>query len=95
MTPTINNPFYDRSVHKYLPWIHFSVIPVPRNWGMNLKLEGVNVTWSRYINIIPFYYLGVEAGFYSDVVECFPVDPATWVRFLAGTGKLLSLYGII
>ena len=30
--------------------------------------------------------LAVEAGFYSDVVECLPVDPATWVRFAAGTG---------
>ena len=47
------------------------------------------------IYVIPFYYLGVEAGFYSDMVECFPVDPATWVRFLPGTDKLFSLYGII
>ena len=39
-----------------------------------------------------FYCLAVEAGFYSDVVECLPVDPATWVRFPAGTGKILSLY---
>ena len=31
-----------------------------------------------------FYCLAVEAGFYSDVVECLLVDPATWVRFLAG-----------
>ena len=41
---------------------------------------------------IHFYCLAVEAGFYCDVVECLPVDPATWVRFPAGTGKIFSLY---
>ena len=50
-----------------------------------------HVTGSRY-NIIHFYCLAVEASFYSDVVECLPVDPATWVRFPAGTGKIFSLY---
>ena len=44
----------------------------------------------RYIT--HFYCLAVEAGFYSDVVECLPVDPATWVRFPAGAGKIFSLY---
>ena len=34
----------------------------------------------------------VEAGFYSDVVECFPVNPATWVRFPARAGKIFLLY---
>ena len=38
-------------------------------------------------SIILFYCLAVEAGFYSDVVECLPVDPATWVRFPAGQVK--------
>ena len=33
-------------------------------------------------------------SFYSDVVECLPVDPATWVRFPAGAGKIFSLYDI-
>ena len=28
-----------------------------------------------------FYCLAVEAGFYSDVVECLPLDPAVQVRF--------------
>ena len=42
--------------------------------------------------MIHFYCLAVEAGFYSDVVECLPVDPATWVRFPAGAGKIFSLY---
>ena len=28
-----------------------------------------------------FYCLAVEAGFYSDVVECLPIDPAAQVRF--------------
>ena len=40
------------------------------------------------------YCLAVEAGFYSDVVECLPVNPATWVRFPAGVGKIFSLYDI-
>ena len=44
--------------------------------------------------MIHFYCLVVEAGFYSDVVECLPVDPATWVRFPAGAGKIFSLYDI-
>ena len=39
-----------------------------------------------------FYCLVVEAGFYSNVVECLPVDPASWVRFPAGTGKIFSFY---
>ena len=30
---------------------------------------------------IHFYCLAVEAGFYSDVVECLPLDPAAQVRF--------------
>ena len=42
--------------------------------------------------MIHFYCLAVEASFYSDVVECLPVDPATWVRFPAGAGKIFSLY---
>ena len=45
---------------------------------------------ARYIS--HFYCLAVEAGFYCDVVECLPVDPATWVRFPAGAGKIFSLY---
>ena len=71
MALTLNNPSYDSSVHKYLPWSQFQVIRVPRNSGTNFKLEGVNVTWSRYI-LIHFYSLAVEACFYSDLVECFP-----------------------
>ena len=34
--------------------------------------------------MIHFYCLTEEAGFYSDVVESLPLDPATWVRFPAG-----------
>ena len=29
----------------------------------------------------------VEAGFYSEVVECLPVDPVTWARFRLGQVK--------
>ena len=32
------------------------------------------------------YKYTVEDGLYRDTVECLPVDPATWVRFPAGTG---------
>ena len=67
------------------------MIPVPRNSRTNFKLEGVNVTGSRY-NITHFYCLAVEAGFYSDAVECLPVNPAFWVQFPAGAGKIFSLY---
>ena len=45
---------------------------------------------ARYITY--FYCFAVEAGFYSNVVELLPVDPATWVRFPDGTGKIFSLY---
>ena len=44
--------------------------------------------------MIHFYCLAVEAGFYSDAVECLPVNPASWVRFPAGAGKIFSLYDI-
>ena len=43
---------------------------------------------------IHFYCLPVEAVFSSDVVECLPVNPASWVRFLAGAGKIFSFYDI-
>ena len=65
------------------------MIPVPRNSETNFKLEGVNVTGSRYIK--HFYSHAVEAGLYSYVVECLPVGPMTRVRFPAGAGKLFSL----
>ena len=56
----------------------------------NTYARDICVTGYRYM--IHFYCLAVEAGFYSDVVECLPVDPATWVRFPAGAGKIFSLY---
>ena len=55
-----------------------------------MNVPDTSVTGYRYM--IHFYCLAVEAGFYSDVVECLPVDPAHWVRFPAGTGKIFSLY---
>ena len=36
---------------------------------------------SRDRHITHFYCLAVEAGFYSDVVEFLPLDPAAQVRF--------------
>ena len=61
-----------------------------RKFRDEFQIGGVYVTGYRYM--IHFYCLVVEAGFYSDVVECLPVDPATWVRFPAGTGKIFLLY---
>ena len=46
----------------------------------------------RWIYKQTLYHVAVEAGFYSDVVECVPVDPAAWIRFPAGTGEIFSLY---
>ena len=85
MALTANSPSYNSSA-----LISLHVIPVPRNSERNFKLEGVYVTGYRYM--IHFYCLAVEAGFYSEVVECLSVDPVTWVRFQAGTGEIFSLY---
>ena len=62
------------------------------NFGDEVQFGGGECQGARYIT--HFYCLAVEAGFYSDVVECLPVDPAIWVRFLAGAGKIFSLYDI-
>ena len=48
----------------------------------------VNNHYVTGLSIHHFYCLAVEASFYSDVVECLPVDPVTWVRIKAGTGKI-------
>ena len=63
------------------------------NYTIDLRIY---VTGSRFIYTHFYYCLAVEAGFYSDVVECLPVDPATWTRFPAGTGtgKIFSLCDI-
>ena len=58
-------------------------------WGLRLEeilqkavSKGhVKQVCSRYRYITHFYCLAVEAGFYSDVVECLPLDPAAQVRF--------------
>ena len=47
----------------------------------NLNTEILKWCCSRYRYITHFYCLAVEAGFYSDVVECLPLDPAAQVRF--------------
>ena len=60
------------------------------NFGDEVQFGGGECHGARYIT--HFYCLAVEAGFYSDVVECLPVDPASWVRFSAGAGKIFSLY---
>ena len=65
----------------------FSILALCLLVNLHYKCHG-----ARYIT--HFYCLAVEAGFYSDVVECLPVDPATWVRFPAGASKIISLYDI-
>ena len=40
-----------------------------------------DILCSRDRYITHFYCLAVEAGFYSDVVECLPFNPAAQVRF--------------
>ena len=54
------------------------------NFGDEVQFGGGECHRARYM--IHFYCLVVEAGFYSDMVECLPVDPVTLVRFPAGTG---------
>ena len=60
--------------------------------GSNYLHQGSNTCHRVFVYIIHFCYLAVEAGFYSDIVECLPVDPETWIRFPAGTGKIFLLY---
>ena len=57
------------------------------NFGDEVQFGGGECHRAMYK--IHFYCL---AGFYSDVVECLPVDPASWVRFPAGPGKIFLLY---
>ena len=44
--------------------------------------------WARYI---AHFWFAVETDFYSDVVECLPEDPATWVCFGQGEVEIFSL----
>ena len=56
------------------------------NFGDEVQFGGGECHGASYIT--HFYCLAVEASLNSDVVECFPVDSATWVRFPAGTVKI-------
>ena len=40
----------------------------------------------RYLYVTHFHCHTVEAGFNTDAVKCFSIEPATWVRFSAGSG---------
>ena len=60
------------------------------NFGDEVQFGGGECHRARYK--IHFYCIAVEAGFQSDVVECLPVDPASWVRFPAEAGKIFLLY---
>ena len=62
---------------------------IPRNSGTNFKLEGENVTGSRYITHL--YCLAVQAGFYSNVVECWPVTQTARVRTPIGKNVISIL----
>ena len=55
------------------------------NFGNEVHFDGGECHRDRYIT--HFYCLAVEASFYGDMIECLPVDPATWVCFSAGAGK--------
>ena len=82
MVPTLNNPSYDINISLGLIFTLFLYQEIHRR---NFKLEGVNVTGSRYI-LIRFFCLVIEVDFDSDEVVSLPVDPATWVRFPAVAG---------
>ena len=62
------------------------------NFWDKVHFGGGECHGARYIT--HFYCLAVEACFYSQMVEYLHVDPATWVRFPAWTGKIFSLYDI-
>ena len=63
------------------------------NFGDEVQFGGGECHGARYK--IHFYCLAVEASFYSDVVECLPVESATWVRLQAGAGKMFALRHIV
>ena len=48
---------------------------------LNREVEVFAYMCSRDMYITHFYCLAVDAGFYSDVEECLPLDPAAQVRF--------------
>ena len=52
---------------------------VPSRFGDESIYSREICSRDRYIT--HFYCLAMEAGFYSDVVECLPLDPAAQVRF--------------
>ena len=56
-----------------------------RNSGTNFNLEGENVTGYRYM--IHLYCLAVQAGFYSDAVECRTLSSGP--GSIPGWGKIL------
>ena len=78
-SPTINNPHV--CIKNSLSLISRDS-RTPRNSGTNFNLEGENVTGYRYM--IHLYCLAVQAGFYSDVVECRTLSPADRVRSPVG-----------
>ena len=69
LAPTVNNPHV--CTKKYSLNFISRDCRTPRNSGTNFNLEGENITGYRYM--IHLYCLAVQAGLYSDVVECWPV----------------------
>ena len=51
---------------------------------------GIGCVAVRYM--IHFYCLAVEAGFYSDVVECWTLNPADRVRSPDGENVILDFF---
>ena len=61
---------------------------LPRRCKSRLLPQGSRSVLYTYLR--HFYCLAVEAGFYSDVVECLPLDPAALVykhgKYVVGIG---------
>ena len=56
-------------------------------------LEGENATGYRYITHL--YCLAVQAGFYSDVVECRALSPADLVRSPVGENVISIFFSTV
>ena len=64
---------------------HFQWFLYSQKSRTNFNLEEENVTGYRYITHL--YCLAVQAGFYSDVVECWILCGGSQVRSSAGSGQ--------
>ena len=65
------------------PWSEAETYFFPSQNALN---QSIQMSQGLGLHNSHFYSLATEPCFYNDVVECLPVDPVTWVRFLAETG---------